>query len=330
MSKKSNDKRKKGKPDKSRRESQKGSKTKTQDHGFEFGSIVWSQAVDGKWFWPCVIIKPDKGNKVKAGHLLVIEFGKNLHKEVAVSGLLGFGEGREQNTEAGPKNPVPETEIEDFLAAVDEAEEAYHNQIAALTGALDDGEPKVDRILGDRKSVDGGEPEYRIKWERRSHLHNSWEKRSDVDSWARIKLRNYRAKKGSFFNDEEEQDTVDGVRAAWVEVERVLAHRGGSKNHADAYLCKWGELAYTEATWEASDLLGAFQAQIDSYWARELVAAKRNASHYEQKSKPKDRKMFKPFEKDPEWLLGGTLHGYQLAGLNWLRGSWYREVQKPL
>ena len=158
--------------------------------GFEFGSIVWSESSTGTW-WPCVMVKPEKNQRLQAGHVLLVEFGTNLTKEQPLTGMQNFSEGRDNLCEPSvARNPIPEDLIPDFLAAVDEAEVAYNGQIQALTteGDDEDAGPKVDRILSHRPGEDGGEVEYLIKWERKSHLHNEWCPRSEVDAIARIKL----------------------------------------------------------------------------------------------------------------------------------------------
>jgi len=188
----------------------------------------------------------------------------------------------------------------------------------------------VSNLVGTEAS--GGEIEYLIKWEKKSHLHNSWCPKSEVDLLARIKLRNYRAKQGAGGYDDDD-DAKDGVRHAWGECERVLSHKGGKGLKAEFYLCKWGELPYTDATWEqASMLLPKFQEAVDKYWAREKVASDRYAGLLRDKETPRKPHLFKPLQSDvynPNWLGDGagqlSLHPYQLEGLNWMRSSWYQD-----
>ena len=61
--------------------------------------------------------------------------------------------------------------------------------------------------------------------------------------------------------DEESNDVVDGVRAAWLLVERILAEDKGK------YLVKWKKLPYDEATWEKASALFTDddRAQIQRY-----------------------------------------------------------------
>jgi hypothetical protein len=49
--------------------------------------------------------------------------------------------------------------------------------------------------------------------------------------------------------EEDGNDVVDGVRAVWLLVERILAEEKGK------YLVKWKKLPYDQATWEDAGLL---------------------------------------------------------------------------
>jgi len=302
----------------------------TQDYIFESGSIVWSKSLEGNWWWPCVIIDPD-GAPLKKSHVMVIEFGKNLQQQVSLDSLMAFSDGKEDFCEVSAFNEIPDEEIPDFLTAVDDAETAHNEQVAAameMMTDVDDQEAKIEKILADRPGVEGGEMEYLIKWENRSHIHNTWNEKSEVDALARVKLRNYRAKQREINHaDDFEDDAVtDGVRHAWGEVARVLSHRGGSgKGNASHYLCLWGELPYTDATWEVVADLSPWEAQIESYWAREIVAADRFAGRSSGKQVSRKPENFEAFPEHPSWLQG-QLHPYQLEGVNWIRASWYKET----
>ena len=92
------------------------------------------------------------------------------------------------------------------------------------------------------------------------------------------------------------------------------------------YLCKWGELPYTETTWETESILGAYPSAISSYWIRETEAASRRRGESGQQKIARKEENFYPFSEDPPWLTGGALYPYQLAALNWLRSSWYKHT----
>ncbi|CAF4569208.1 unnamed protein product [Rotaria sp. Silwood1] len=148
-----------------------------------------------------------------------------------------------------------------------------------------------------------------------------------------------------------------GVRPEWLCVHRILNHRK-EKGGQMYYLVKWRELGYEQATWEIekdgmyTDLIENWQQHIDNYWKL------RNGADAEEKKKKKSVSLKvtrrsnreleesrsvdangdsgdesersgkyppprKRYEKQPDFIdvTGGTLHQYQLEGLNWLRYS---------
>ncbi|CAF1342694.1 unnamed protein product [Adineta steineri] len=149
----------------------------------------------------------------------------------------------------------------------------------------------------------------------------------------------------------------NGVRPEWLCVHRILNHRK-EKGVPMYYLVKWRELGYEQATWELekdgeyTHEIENWQQHIDNYWKL------RNGSEAEEKKKKKasstkttrrsNRELEenrstdangdsgdeyersgkyppprKRYEKQPDFIdvTGGTLHPYQLEGLNWLRFS---------
>jgi chromodomain-helicase-DNA-binding protein 4 len=71
-------------------------------------------------------------------------------------------------------------------------------------------------------------------------------------------------------------------------------------------------------------LIQAFQAEIDKYksiMARPSKKRKRLTLD-NNKDLKRQRKDFKPYTKTPNFLVGGSLHSYQLEGLNFLRFAW--------
>ncbi|CAF3265430.1 unnamed protein product [Rotaria sp. Silwood2] len=149
----------------------------------------------------------------------------------------------------------------------------------------------------------------------------------------------------------------NGVRPEWLCVHRILNHRK-EKGIPMYYLVKWRDLGYDQATWELekdgeyTHLVENWQQHIDNYWKfrngadgeekkkkksssskvtrrsnRELEENRSNDANgdsgdeYERTGKyPPPRKRY---EKQPDFIesTGGTLHPYQLEGLNWLRFS---------
>eukprot|EP00741_Cyanophora_paradoxa_P023825 tig00021623_g23013.t1 len=197
---------------------------------------------------------------------------------------------------------------------------------------------------GERKEggAGGGEgrevEEFLVKWQGRSYRQCAWVRRFVLEQLARAKLRNFLEELEEEEEEEagaasaeaaelalgEDEGAVNGIRPEWLEVERVLARRGGEGAHE--FLCKWRALPYSESTWEAAaDILPAFQAQVESFLVREGLQAPPPPPPTGPGSRlapPRPRDDFREFPAQPHFIAGGALHGYQLEGLNWLRYKW--------
>uniref|UniRef100_A0A3B5AXS6 Chromodomain helicase DNA binding protein 3 n=1 Tax=Stegastes partitus TaxID=144197 RepID=A0A3B5AXS6_9TELE len=126
-----------------------------------------------------------------------------------------------------------------------------------------------------------------------------------------------------------------GIKPEWMMIHRIINHSVDKKGTYH-YLVKWRDLTYDQCTWERDDLeipdFGIYKA---SYWRH------RDAIMKEDPDKPKkmrsknsegeDESPASPvtdptikYEEQPDFVTstGGTLHLYQLEGLNWLRFSW--------
>ncbi|XGW08722.1 hypothetical protein V3C99_011215 [Haemonchus contortus] len=141
-----------------------------------------------------------------------------------------------------------------------------------------------------------------------------------------------------------------GIKPEWMQVHRIINHMQYGKTQFD-YLVKWKELAYEQATWERDDMdIAYYEDAINKYWIhREKMLgepipkhiAKKIAAQREKKGLPplestdeplsKKKKRDKPltdirkkYEVQPDYIseTGGTLHAYQLEGINWLRHCW--------
>jgi len=163
---------------------------------------------------------------------------------------------------------------------------------------------------------------------------------------------------GSCYKDkmkEEDPDNLEdrfyryGVRPDWLNIHRVINHM--VTNKGTYYLCKWRELGYDQATWEKEDAeIVDLQKFIEEYKNLRLIMygngddspAPKKKKH-KGKGRPSKKNdtedddvlskmppaypttdLRKQLEKQPKYLddTGGTLHPYQLEGLNWLRYSW--------
>uniref|UniRef100_A0A4W5NC09 Uncharacterized protein n=1 Tax=Hucho hucho TaxID=62062 RepID=A0A4W5NC09_9TELE len=103
------------------------------------------------------------------------------------------------------------------------------------------------------------------------------------------------------------------------------------------YLIKWRDLAYDQASWESEEIdIPEYDQYKQTYWNhRELMLGDEGRPGKKLKKIAKVKKSEKPpanpvvdptikFDHQPDYLdtTGGTLHPYQLEGLNWLRFSW--------
>ncbi|KAG6555361.1 hypothetical protein Mapa_002587 [Marchantia paleacea] len=171
--------------------------------------------------------------------------------------------------------------------------------------------------------------QYLVKWRGKSYLHCSWVKQEELDkamktfSWIRMKLNHFQrqleaAKKLST----SDEDRVS-IRPEWTTVDRILDSR--QNGDMKEYFVKWKDLGYDELTWEAEDDIAPFQAEIHKYGAlmqkgaSKALMKRKIAAGLEVKETKRRRKEFKSYKKTPKFLSGGTLHRYQLEGLNFLR-----------
>ncbi|XP_036083865.1 chromodomain-helicase-DNA-binding protein 5 isoform X3 [Rousettus aegyptiacus] len=138
-----------------------------------------------------------------------------------------------------------------------------------------------------------------------------------------------------------------GIKPEWMTIHRILNHSFDKKGDVH-YLIKWKDLPYDQCTWEIDDIdIPYYDNLKQAYWGhRELMLgedARLPKRLIKKGKKLKDDKQEKPpdtpvvdvsggggsgptvkFDKQPWYIdaTGGTLHPYQLEGLNWLRFSW--------
>uniref|UniRef100_A0A8C4I9D3 DNA helicase n=1 Tax=Dicentrarchus labrax TaxID=13489 RepID=A0A8C4I9D3_DICLA len=130
-----------------------------------------------------------------------------------------------------------------------------------------------------------------------------------------------------------------GIKPEWMVMHRILNH-SYDKDGDVHYLIKWRDLPYDQCTWEVDDFdVPEYDSHKASYWdhreqilgedQRPLVVrkGKRLKEDHQKREVPPDAPIIDPtikFEHQPWYInaTGGTLHPYQLEGLNWLRFSW--------
>ncbi|KAF7662317.1 hypothetical protein LDENG_00238960 [Lucifuga dentata] len=130
-----------------------------------------------------------------------------------------------------------------------------------------------------------------------------------------------------------------GIKPEWMIIHRILNH-SFDKDGDVHYLIKWRDLPYDQCTWEVDDFdVPDYDTNKAFYWdhreqilgedQRPLVVrkGKKLKDDHPKREVPPDAPIIDPtikFEHQPWYInaTGGTLHPYQLEGLNWLRFSW--------
>ncbi|XP_019438781.1 PREDICTED: CHD3-type chromatin-remodeling factor PICKLE-like [Lupinus angustifolius] len=186
-------------------------------------------------------------------------------------------------------------------------------------------------VAGDSDATKSGpNQKYLVKWKGLSYLHCKWVSEEEFlkafKNYPRLrtKINNFHRQMASVNSSDE--DFV-AIRPEWTMVDRILTCRG---NEEKEYLVKWKELAYDECHWELESDISAFQPEIDRFNRFQSRSRKKPSS--EQKGSDNhvaelnQQKEFQQCEHSPEFLSGGSLHPYQLEGLNFLRFSWSKQT----
>ncbi|KAK3131779.1 hypothetical protein QOZ80_6AG0511350 [Eleusine coracana subsp. coracana] len=164
---------------------------------------------------------------------------------------------------------------------------------------------------------------YLIKWKGLSHIHCSWISEKEylevAKTHPRLKTRLNNFHRQMDLMDKSDDDCA-AIRPEWTTVDRILATRKSSIGEREYYV-KWKELSYEECTWESESDILAFRTEIERF---NEIQSRRKSSGDRGKNSRDGRK----FKESPKFLSGGTLHPYQLEGLNFLRYSWHKN--KPV
>ncbi|KAL2346668.1 hypothetical protein Fmac_000668 [Flemingia macrophylla] len=174
--------------------------------------------------------------------------------------------------------------------------------------------------------------QYLVKWKGLSYLHCTWVPEKEflkafkAHPRLKTKVNNFHQKMASVNTSDED---FAAIRPEWTTVDRILACRGDDDERE--YLVKWKELPYDECYWEFESDISAFQPEIERF--NRFRSRSSKFSSIKQKNTVKDdtelkkqQKEFQHYERSPEFLSGGTLHPYQLEGLNFLRFSWSKQT----
>ncbi|XP_072232882.1 chromodomain-helicase-DNA-binding protein 3 [Leuresthes tenuis] len=126
-----------------------------------------------------------------------------------------------------------------------------------------------------------------------------------------------------------------GIKPEWMMIHRIINHSVDKKGIYH-YLVKWRDLTYDQCTWERDDMeIPDFAIYKASYWRhRDAIMKEDPDKPKKMRSKNEEDEEESPalpatdptikYEEQPDFVTstGGTLHLYQLEGLNWLRFSW--------
>ncbi|KAF5726268.1 CHD3-type chromatin-remodeling factor PICKLE isoform X2 [Tripterygium wilfordii] len=174
--------------------------------------------------------------------------------------------------------------------------------------------------------------QYLVKWKGLSYLHCIWVPEKEFvkafksNPRLKTKVNNFHRQMAS--NNNSEDDYV-AIRPEWTTVDRIIAFRGD--NDEKEYLVKYKELFYDECYWEFESDISEFQSEIERF--NRILSKSHRPSSSKQKGilrdameSKKKANEFQQYEKSPEFLSGGSLHPYQLEGLNFLRFSWSKKI----
>ncbi|MDA4133016.1 MAG: SNF2-related protein, partial [Thaumarchaeota archaeon] len=229
-----------------------------------------------------------------------------------------------------------------------DGEDEFDSDLSPNNGAgaeVEDDSPYIEKIIRHREkegvelTPESGRHdfEYYIKWQGRSHLHDTWESTESVAGFRGFRrLENYFRKFVDYELDmrfggddvspeQREQWLLDREREEealedYTKVERVVAVRDG-EDGGDEYFIKWKGLQYDDCTWEAAPLVSDHaQDKIDQF----LDRAQRSWQSDRKESNLDTRSKMTKLEKQPSYVEGGQLREFQMKGLNFLALNWTR------
>uniref|UniRef100_A0A8D2NJW1 Chromodomain helicase DNA binding protein 4 n=1 Tax=Zonotrichia albicollis TaxID=44394 RepID=A0A8D2NJW1_ZONAL len=199
--------------------------------------------------------------------------------------------------------------------------------------------PDADPNAPPPKPLEGRpERQFFVKWQGMSYWHCSWVSELQLELHCQVMFRNYQRKNdmdeppsGDFGGEEEksrkrknkdpkyaemeERFYRYGIKPEWMMIHRILNHSVDKKGNVH-YLIKWRDLPYDQASWESEDEK-YLEVVFPSLKRKYFSMSDSNSSFFPLQPTVK-------YDRQPEYLdvTGGTLHPYQLEGLNWLRFSW--------
>ena len=147
----------------------------------------------------------------------------------------------------------------------------------------------IEKIL-DRRKNSGEEPEFLVKFQGLSHLHNSWQTEQQLSGFRGFKrLQNWKKRWREFEKAKKYMDPEDIEMELvqfemereslkhYVVVDRIIAEREAPEGTEEEnpqgveYLVKWSQLGYDQATWESPELISDQSEKIDEFVAHNLA-----------------------------------------------------------
>jgi chromodomain-helicase-DNA-binding protein 1 len=202
----------------------------------------------------------------------------------------------------------------------------------AIYNVEEHGDPNVELPTSDV------EPQYLIKWQNWSHIHNTWESRESLIA-QRVKgmkkFDNYLARSQAaqaVTNTQSPEDAeylacqaelYDSLVDTHALCERIIASQGAD------YLCKWQGLPYSDCTWEDGELVRKRFTDLVSEFEKRQQAQTYPPVSVKTQRVVRIRPRFVALKEKPAYLgadLSLELRDYQLDGLNWLANSWCKYV----
>ncbi len=287
---------------------------------------------------PARQISPDDSDSDNYGGAKARSFQKKARRQQELQPTLAFAEKRWSSRRAAQVSAGAYQESE--------AEEEEESELTPNYWAPDaeDNSPYIEKIIRHRIKEDlevtadatRNDFEYFIKWQGKSHLHDTWETIESVAGFRGFRrLENYYRKIVEYELDmrfggdeispeQREQWLLDREREEealqdYTKAERVVAVRDGEDG--DEYFVKWKGLQYDECTWETASLVASHaQDKIDQF----LDRSSRSWQSDRKQTNLDTRTRMTKLEKQPSYIQGGQLREFQMRGLNFLALNWTR------
>ncbi|XP_061618937.1 chromodomain-helicase-DNA-binding protein 3 isoform X4 [Phyllopteryx taeniolatus] len=206
------------------------------------------------------------------------------------------------------------------------------------------------------------EREFFVKLAGQSYWHCTWITELQLEIFHSVMYRNYQRKTdmdeppaldyGSGGEDEssvgkcekrraedgamEDEYYKYGIKPEWMMIHRIINHSVDKRGMCH-YLVKWRDLTYDQCTWERDHMdipdFAIYKANYrrhrdavteeDPDKPRGMRSKSREGEDESSPASPVTDPTIK-YEEQPDFVTstGGTLHLYQMEGLNWLRFSW--------